>query len=403
MLFVAARHDKTDFHGIIFFEGSAILSSKKWACVSRMGSTGDNLIASSVLPLLKRQGYMVEVICQPPHHVVFENNPYIDKLTVKHKDDLPNNGVDWQRYFVSRAKEYDKFFHLSHSIESNLALHPDSTWFNWPDGPRRAKCGKSYLAETHDICELPHEFAPAFYPTDEEIADARRTKAKMGERVIAWVIAGSRIDKLYPYSSMAVGRLIKETGLPVVMMGTGRDARASSSAEAIMKHVELQNGGLKGLHATTGYDTWPMRRSLTLVQACDLVISPDTGLAWAVASCWMPKIMLLGHASPTNITHGWVNTTTLHANPVTVPCWPCHKLHNDPSTCVANKENNGAACISDISVEQIVAAAKSALLIQTSSEDLPATDVVAGNGADPDKAIMQNWDLVWSRPRAEAL
>ncbi len=375
------------------------MSSQKWVAVARLGSTGDNFLATSVLPLLKKQGYMVEVITQPPSHVVFENNPYIDKLTVKSKEDLPNNNSDWQRYWVGRSKEYDKFFHLSHSIESNLALHPDSTWFNWPDKARREKCGKSYLAETHDICDLPHEFRPQFFPTEGELQDARRTKVKMGPRVIAWVLAGSRIDKIYPYSSMAVGRLINETGMPVVMIGAHTE-KDNSSAKAIMEHVALQNGTLRGLHEITGHDTWPLRRSLSLVHLCDLVISPDTGVAWSVACEQMPKIMLLGHASARNITHGWVNTTTLHANKLTVPCWPCHKLHDNPSTCVANKENNGAACISDITVEDILSAAKEALqrecILDAAEAVISVGEAVGstGNGHDPETdLLLQQWNL----------
>jgi hypothetical protein len=64
--------------------------------------------------------------------------------------------------------------------------------------------------------------------------------------------------------------------------------------------------------------------------------------------------VMVSHASVENITKHWVNTTTLHADPNRVPCWPCHRLHDDPSTCVVNKEENGAACISDVSVENLV-------------------------------------------------
>jgi len=346
---------------------------KKWCGICRLGSIGDNLIVSSVLPLLKGQGYMIEVMAQEPSHVVFENNPYIDKLTVLKKQDLPDNNADWQKYFVGRSHEYDKFYHLSHSIESHVAYHPDSTWFWWPDAYRRQLANKSYLALTHDICELPHEFAPEFFPTEEERDKALETKEKIGKQFIAWVIAGSRLDKLYPYSAMAVARLIVETGLPVVMMGgTPKEFEA---AESIMEHVGRQNGTTTGLHlamkAVEGENLWPLRRSLTFIQYADLVISPDTGLAWGVASRPMPKIMLLGHASPFNITHGWVNTTTLHADQERVSCYPCHRLHNETSTCKPNKENNGAACISDISVEDILARSKECLAQNTSSLPTP--------------------------------
>ena len=158
---------------------------------------------------------------------------------------------------------------------------------------------------------------------------------------------------------MAIARLISETGVPVILFG-GPTEKEFSSAKAIEEHVARTNGSIKGLHTalTTTVVDWPVRRCLALLQHCDLVVSPDTGPAWAVASREVPKVILLGHASARNITHGWTNTITLHADEARVPCWPCHRLHNDPSTCKPNSDNNGAACISDISIETIVSTVK---------------------------------------------
>jgi ADP-heptose:LPS heptosyltransferase len=101
-----------------------------------------------------------------------------------------------------------------------------------------------------------------------------------------------------------------------------------------------------------------VRRTLAFAQACDLVIGPDTGIMWGVAFEAVPKIMLLSHASPENITKHWINTITLTANQGRVPCWPCHQLHDDHSTCTPNADNSGAACMTDISVEAIIGAAR---------------------------------------------
>jgi hypothetical protein len=87
----------------------------------------------------------------------------------------------------------------------------------------------------------------------------------------------------------------------------------------------------------------------------DLVITPDTGTGWATAMEPMPKILLHSHASKENIAKHWVNTTSLHADTNRVPCWPCHRLHDDMSTCKSAKDNpNAAACMADISVQSIV-------------------------------------------------
>ena len=328
---------------------------KGWVAVARFGGIGDNMIAASVLPLLKQQGYKVEVITDEKNGALFKNNPHIDKLAIKKDGDLPADcGLEWQKWFRSRSSEYAKMIHLSHTIEGLLAHWPSQTAFYWPAKVRRELCGKSYLEMVHDIAEVPYEFSRLFYPTDAEVRQAIETRRKVGDTVVGWVVKGSRGDKVYPYSPMAVARLIKECGVSVVLFcGVGDDYKA---AAAIQEHVKNQNGSDAGLHvASTGNpDDWPTRRALTFAQHMDVMVGPDTGVMWSVAMEKLPKVMLLSHAGIDNITKHWVNTTTLHAEPERVKCWPCHQLHDSPDTCHANKDNNGAACISDISIDSII-------------------------------------------------
>jgi ADP-heptose:LPS heptosyltransferase len=333
---------------------------KRWAAISRFGGIGDNLIAGSPLRALKRMGYMTEVISGEPNHVVYLNNPYIDKLTVKRPDtELPKDDLyGWQKWFEGRANEYDIFIQASHSCEGRHALFKTMTSFYWSPEYRRKICAGSYLETVHDIGNVPYEFGPLFYRSDEEIKNALETKKKIGDRFILWVLSGTRIDKVYSYAPMAIARIIKEVKAPVVLMG-GPTEIERSMAEAIRDHVDLTNSGREQLHLafpdrTDPSKCWPLRTSLSFACAADLVITPDTGLAWAVALEPMPKIVMVSHASVENITKHWVNTVTLHADPKRVPCWPCHRLHDDPSTCVVNKEGSGAACISDISIDTIV-------------------------------------------------
>src|SRR5215475_11801794 len=341
--------------------------SKRWAGIARLGGIGDNLMAASALRPLKRLGYMTEVITSEPYHVVFHHNPFIDKLSVKVPErDLPQ-GDAWHAWFAGRAKEFDIFANLSHSCEARHAMFPGTTPFWWRPEYRRKLCAGSYLETVHDILCVPHEFGPLFFTSEDERVVAAETKAKMGDKVIGWALAGSRIDKVYPYAPMIIARMIKELGLPVFMAGVG--GKQFTMAESVMKDVERTNSSVKDLHlglspaeVVPGEDKhWPARRVLSQLHFCDLVISPDTGTAWAVAMEPIPKVIMVSHASVENITKHWINTITLHADPNAVPCWPCHRLHSDTSTCVENKDHNGAACISDISVECLFTAVRAQL------------------------------------------
>lgn len=344
------------------------VGGERWACVVRLGGVGDNLIASSVLPALRERWGRVEVIAQHPQHVVFENNPHVDKLTVKHAGEPPyGDGYSWQRYWADRASEYAFFAHLSHSVETLGALTAQQTAFYWPASARRRLCGRSYLEIAADVCEVPYDrLAPNFFPTEAEDDAAAESKRLLGGRYVGWVISGTRVDKLWPTISITVARIIRELGVPVVVFGMpGRDFEV---ARSIQENVRVANGSDAGFHLALSRDPehphWPVRRLLTQVQHADVVVTPDTGPAWAVAMRPVPKVVLLSHASPENITKYWVNATTLHADRNRVPCWPCHLLIDAMEQCERLSGRRGeqwSACISDIGVEQVLGAVRTAL------------------------------------------
>jgi ADP-heptose:LPS heptosyltransferase len=332
-----------------------VLGNRGWAGVSRCGGIGDNLVASSVLPGLKKRFGHVEVITQEPYHVIFENNPFCDKLSVHKEGDIKAEGVaDWNWI---RAKEFEFYVNLSHTMELTLAFFPAQFQFQWPAEARRKFANKSYLEQVHDVALVPYdEIAPGFFPTEEENAQAAATMAEIGERFIVWVMRGTRLDKVYPHAPTVVARLLRETGLPVVLLGAPKDGELAS---ALHDEVVRINGNSAGLHIalspTPAANTWPIRRSLTLAQHAALVIGPDTGVLWSAAMDRdIPKIVLLSHASPVNITKHWRNVVTLYADQGRVPCWPCHRLHDVFETCVPNADKSGSACISDIPVDMIV-------------------------------------------------
>jgi FkbM family methyltransferase len=342
-----------------------VIGNKGWAGVTRGGGIGDNIVTSSVLPGLKKRYGHVEVISASPHHVVFENNPYIDKLSVHAPEDIPlESGPNW--HWI-RSKEFEFYINLSHSIEFQQAFFSSQYQFQWPKEARHKIANRSYLEVAHDIALIPYdEIAPAFYPTKEEVSDAQAIKQKIGGHFIAWVIKGTRCDKIHPYAPSIIAKLIQEIKLPVVLMGSSRELELANLIRADLIKINGDANGLRRAITEPG-DEWPIRRSLTFAQQADLVIGPDTGVLWACAMRDMPKIVMLSHASPENITKYWVRTSTLHADVNRVDCWPCHRLHDNMVTCRQNEEQTGAACISDISVKSIVQEAHKLLATGTVS------------------------------------
>jgi hypothetical protein len=217
-----------------------------------------------------------------------------------------------------------------------------------------------------------------FFPTEEERDKAGVDKVKQfGGRYVLWVLAGSRIDKTHPYIPHAVARIIKELDVHVVLMGNGEQQwKFANMVQTEVSRTLSTDLGQRCLAAVTPPDQiglkieeggphhWGLRRSLATALQADAVVTPDSGIGWAVAMEPMPKVMMLSHASVENITKHWVNTVTLHADPHRVPCWPCHCLHDTIDTCVRAThvgQATAAACISDIKVDDIVTAVGVAL------------------------------------------
>lgn len=325
----------------------------RWALVVRLGGIGDNLIASSILPLLKNQGFKIAYMAQDPWQSIIMADPHIDRLIAKAAGEIPIPADQFQKWFWDRRGEYDRLINLSGSIEGTLMHVPNSSTFYWPDEILRKVSNVNYLERTHDIAGVPHIFQPRFYPTPSEDEQARRAIETLGGDVLGWCLSGSNFDKTHPFQQEAVMRVLSRFPGKIVFFG-GKNERDRKLFQTIYDVVRFYHGDTKRLCLAT---EWPVRKTLAVAQHCRVIVGPDTGVMWAVAfNPRVRKVLMLSHASPENISKHWRLTETLVPIPEVAPCWPCHKLHSGVHTCRPNANNNGAACISSISPDLIAEA-----------------------------------------------
>lgn len=327
----------------------------KTALVARLGVIGDQLVASSILPGLKKQGYHVTFMAYRPHSEIHRNNPHIDVLREIDQGAFGPKPGDFAEFFKRIEPAYDRVIHLSESLERTLVFFEDQVQFWWDDTARRALANANYLERTHDLAGVPHDFAPGFFPTlEEQVWATGMVEGWAAKPLIGVVCAGSNLDKVWPKMPQAVSRLLSTYPQARVVFFNGTPQRDQDIVAAVLKlvHDTVPDGSARIKH-TTG---WSIRQALTMVQRLDVLIGPDTGLMWAASMDErIRKVVLLSHASPTNITKHWRNTTTLHADPQDVPCWPCHRLHRVPDTCRAFRKDDGSsACIASISPETLL-------------------------------------------------
>jgi ADP-heptose:LPS heptosyltransferase len=310
---------------------------KKTAGVVRYGGFGDVIQASSLLPLLKAQGYHLTFYTVPAGFEILKHDPHIDRFIVQDKDQVP--GTQLLEFFDYTAKKYDKFINLCESVEATWLALPGRSNHGWNKTVKAKYMNTNYLEFTHELADLPYKPSQKFYPAADETAWARRERNKMGGgSCIVWSLSGSSVHKTWPYLDTIIARLL--ISYP--------DCRIVTVGDPMCQMLECGWENEPRVIKRSG--VWSIRETLTFINHADMVVGPETGVLNAAAFLSVPKIITLSHSSHENLTRDWVNCTVL--TPKNTPCYPCHLMHFGFEHCVRDEESGTAACQADISADQ---------------------------------------------------
>lgn len=345
---------------------------KKRALVIRYGAFGDQIQASSILPLLKEQGYHVTYNTAPRGHQIIQHDPHIDEFLIQDENQVPNGmlGMYWERL----QERYDRIVNLSGSVEDGLLAHHErSMSFHYPHEVRHKLLNVNYMERTHDIAGVPHRFNPQFYPTDEE-KDRAATVVAGDVPVILWVMSGSSVHKSWPYVDIAIHELLKHSNARIITVGDkgcqpleeqvacralGAFAMEPEQAHKLaqMKVDELAplvdaKYGAGRLMMTSGL--WSIRFTMAVAQRCHAVVGPETGVLNAVAMLpEVGKVLMLSHSSEENLSKHWANTISLAPK---VACHPCHRMHYSFRYCPQDEKTGGSVCAAAIKTGDVLRA-----------------------------------------------
>lgn len=345
-LFIVVRKEKSG-HGWSKRVWQRNPDGKKRALICRFGAIGDQIVASSILPGLKAQGYHITYMTTPQSQKVLLHDPNIDEWWIQETDYVPNQQLG--PYWESIATRYDKFINLSESIEGSLLAIPHRLNHGYSDGSRRQIMGTvNYYERTHDIADVPHLFAPKFFPLKAEEAVAEQyVRSLSGGPIIMWCIHGSSFHKVYPWTHIAAKWLVERAGAHVVLSGDAKEGKQLQ--DGLLEVLERDGCDMTHIHPMAGEKG--IRDILTLAQKVDCVVGPETGVLNSVAVTEQRKVVYLSHSSHQNLTKYWTNTTVVTPDADRCPCYPCHRLHYGPEHCVTNLETNAAQCASSIAPE----------------------------------------------------
>lgn len=320
---------------------------KKRALVIRYGGIGDMIQTASIFPELQKQGYHVTLNCRAETACVLERDPHINEWMVQATDFVPNQAL--APYWQEISQRYDKVVNLCESIEGALLLLADRLQSKYPAALRRKMIGGvNYLERTHDIADVPHNYAPKFYYATEERSWALQ-EARCGGPVILWAISGSSPHKVWPWTHIVISWLLQRT--PAHIFITADPGIGKQLQDAILEELQKSGADLSRVHGVAG--KWTIRQTLTFAIFADCVVGPETGVMNAVCTNAVPKVIYLSHSSETNLTRDWVNTRVLTPEADRAPCYPCHQLHPDWSTCHQDEATNAALCAAGISPDRV--------------------------------------------------
>ena len=304
--------------------------------VFRGGGYGDLLIAASTFPHLAAAGYALTLVTSAKGEEVMRHDPHLSAIAIV--DVLTMNAVARRELWAALEDKCDKFINFSEALEGELLATQLQPKFWWPHALRHARMNGSYLELAHDVAGVPREYRQRFYATADESSAARALRADK-PRLVVIAVGGTGVNKFWPGVFELAWRLVKaHDDVHVVVIGDMKGGH-------FLAHERLHVIG----------DAWPVRQAFALALKADLVIGQETGLLNAVAMEAMPKIVLLSHSSPENLTTHWRNTWPVLGN---VDCWPCHRLQFDWSGCRRDGETGAAACQAAVSPARVLTMAE---------------------------------------------
>lgn len=353
----------------------------KRCIVTRYGAIGDQIIVSSILPALKKQGYYITYNTDDRGKEILAHDPHIDEWWYQAKDFVPNAqlGPYWDT--IRAEGRYDKIINLCESVEGSLLTLPGRLQNVYPDETRRKLFGTvNYLERTHDIADVPHEFASKFYMTDEEKVWAQGVTRKVDAPIIAWALNGSAHHKVYPWVQVVTKWLLERTPCHVFL--TGDQQFGKGLEDGIVNVLKEDGADLTRLHCTSG--TWTARECLSFCHYIDCLVGPETGPLNAMAfDEKVGKVIYLSHSSHENLTKHWKNTIVLEPDREKAKCYPCHRLQYNWDYCFQDDVTKASVCASAISPERVFDAIIKSLGLQS----MPKPDNHPPSGTNSGGAI----------------
>ena len=307
------------------------MEKQKTALILRWGAYGDHIQITPVIRAIKQDGYHVTVHTNARGLAIYKNNPYVDEI-IQYKDDSIAH-VDLEAYWKTLAAGYDKFVNLSGVVESGLLKPEGSIEYNWDKERRHRECNANYVEALLKKAGYPDaDPQMELFPSNGDEARIKgylKNKFK-GKFIVLWSLSGSAFHKAYPWCEWVALKFLNRH----------EDAVIIKVGDAACMLLEWEHPRTSCMS-----DKWDIRTSILSTKYVNLVVGTETGILNAAGCFDTPKLVLLSHSTPENLTKHWRNVTPLNAD---VLCIFCHQLHYTRRSCRCDKVTGAPCCMAEL-------------------------------------------------------
>ncbi len=309
------------------------------AIVYRYGAYGDCIVASSVLPYLKRDGYHVVFNCTERGIDVLRHNPMIDDFWLQKTDEVKSEDLD--KHWEKITKGFSKVVQLNQSIEVECVAVQFRD--KYTEAQRRDKFNINFYENNirkagYDPIH-PIEGNIHFTDFEQKLMKEFWAKKTNGKFTVLWCFAGSGMNKIYPWAEPII----------VDFLSLHRDAMVITIGEDLCQVLNFKHPRVLNRSGV-----WSIRQSCLATKYADVVVSLDTGILHAAGCFDTPKVALLSVNTEENITKHFRNCITLAG--YDCECYPCHLLIYDRQQ-VCKIGNTGAClCLENITPDMVIGA-----------------------------------------------
>ena len=292
-----------------------------------LGGLGDIIMTTSALEKVKEKypNSRVTYACPKEFLELLRNNPSIDRLT------------SWNREITQ--EEYDVVINLTHDCIDYEIKHQPLVERNRPE-VFVSSCG---LLDDN----VP---SPKIYLSEEEIVWAEDFLCH-SKPIIGLVLTSNAEVRQWPYFKELRKELLQRyPDCTIIEISHGKPSNWE-------KH--------KRVIPVFGFK---LREVSALINQCDLIVSPDTGIAHIAGALGKPTVWLFTHIDGKVRTKNYRNSYVCQVTPKTCmkgrPCWyeiPCGKDSVGERRSFENKEN--PVCATELTVDIVMETCKEVLSV----------------------------------------